>query len=141
MSQDPHSDPFRAQPSAYAASRDYLSGAYTGPPRPAVHPLSLVSMGLGAIALLLALLFSLEALFEVGGAALELLARLSLAVSPLVAIAAIVVGHVAYIQIDRRQLSGRGRAVTGFLFGYASLVLVFIMMVLSEGNTTAPGIV
>lgn len=134
-------DPFTAKPSPYAASSDYLSGSYEGPARPETHPFSAVSLGVGAIALAGALIVLLNALVADLPGTIEVLARLFIVISPVLAIAAIVTGHIAFVKADRANLRGRGPASTGFIFGYASLLLVFVGVVLSSDGSSIPGIV
>ena|GEM_PF-2064464 len=138
MTHEPQADPFDAAPRPYSATDDYLAGAYTGPALPRVAPACVAAVGLGGIGLVLSLLYAFSSLMP---AALQLVGRLALFASPVLALAAIVLGHVSFVQAERAQLRGKGQAVAGFLFGYASLIIVFVALVLTSGGSGTPGIV
>lgn len=140
MSSPFDADPFRSEPSPFSASEGYLDAQYVGPERPETLPLARVSLGLGLVAIALAFFTALNAFAQLA-AALELLARVSLILAPVLAVIAIISGHIGFVQADRAGQRGRGHATAGFLCGYATLVLVFIALVLSSGGGSAPGVV
>lgn len=139
---EPHidADPFRAQPSSYAASEQYLVGFYEGPPPAETLWLAMTSFALGMTALALAVIVATNALFGALPNIVQMIAELSFILSPLLAVIAVILGHVSYVQADRTRLRGRGMAVAGFITGYASLLIGFLALVLPDSGPV-PGIV
>lgn len=134
-----HADPFRAAPSPFAASTEYLAHAYEGPPGAPVHRLTVTSFVIGLIAVVLSLVVGAYALFE-APRALESLAQLSSIPGAVLAIAGIILGHVSYVSADRAHLRGRGFAAAGFILGYLGLVISFLALLVPD-SSPVPGIV
>lgn len=141
MASDFDHDPFTAKPSPYAASGNYLESAYIGPPRPEALPLTSLSLVLGMVALALVSIVGLDAVFRLFDGALVRVARLFLIPAALIAVAAIFAGHIGYVRAERGKFSGQGRAVAGFLCGYAALIIAFVVVVLSASAPAVPGLV
>lgn len=57
-------------------------------------------------------------------------------IGPLLAIPAIICGHIASARINRSggQLAGKGLAIAGFITGYVSLALILVMLPLAIPN-------
>lgn len=133
-------DPFRAAPSSFSASSQYLQNAYVGPERPPVLPLAAASLSVGVLALVCAGIFAVAAAFDVPGF-VELLARVSLFAGVVLALTAVVLGHVSFLRADRLNLRGRGHSSAAFIMGYASFVILFIAVVASSSDPGTSGIV